>query len=127
MLRTISPVQSQVVTGIETSRSGEMQLEGHAVQASAPGVKRPAEAVLLDMHSIVTNEQCDQRIQSVLTELGFTSRNYLVWDSSWYGLNQGSVLDVTTMNLSDDLVQSKCEMMWNGQEPTLLIERVQGS
>ena len=42
-----------------------------------------------------------------------------------YGLNQGCVLDVTTMYLSDDLVQSKCEMMLNGQKPTSLIWAVQ--
>ena len=41
--------------------------------------------------------------------------------STWFGLHQGFVLDVTTMNLSDDLVQSKCEVMLNGQKPTLLI------
>ena len=71
------------------------------------------------MNSIVTNEQCEQRIQSVVKELEFTDRNSLVENSTWYGLNQGYVLDV--MNSSDDLVQSKCEMMLNGQQPTLLM------
>ena len=65
-------------------------MEGHGVRASAQGVKRLAEAVLqrdfdrrarssndpmpdsdMDMNSIVTSEQCEQRIQSVLIEFGF--------------------------------------------------------
>ena len=73
------------------------------------------------MNSIVTDEQCEQIIQSVLKELGFTVRKNLVQHSTWYERNQASVIDVTTMNLSDELVQSKCEMMLNGQKPTLLI------
>ena len=92
--------------------------KGHDVHASAQGVKRIVEAVLqrvsvrsMDMNSIVTNEQCRQIIQSVLKELGFDDRNYFVEDSTRYGLNQGYVLELTTMNLSGDLVQSKCEMM----------------
>ena len=40
-------------------------------------------------------------------------------DSTWYALNLSDVLDV--MHLSDDLVQSKCEMMLHGQKPTSLI------
>ena len=40
----------------------------------------------------------------------------MVWIES-----KGYVIDVTTMNLSDDLVQSKCKMMLNGQTPRLLI------
>ena len=60
------------------------------------------------MNSIQTNEQRERRIQSVL------GRQNIVMDSNWYGSNQGYVLDVTTMNLIDDLLQSNCEMMFNG-------------
>ena len=103
--------------------SGGMQVEGQATQAPAPGVKRLAEVVVqrdcdtrdrssnepipdsgMDMNSIVTNEQCEQIIQSVLKELGFTVRKNLVENSTWYELNQASVIDVTTMNLSDEPV-----------------------
>ena len=117
-----------------------MQVEGQATQAPAAGVKRFAEIVVqrdsdtrdrssngpipdsgMDMNSIVTNEQCEQIIQSVVKALGFTDRKNLVEHSTWYGLIQASLIDVTTMHLSDELVQSKCEMMWNVQKPTLLI------
>ena len=54
-------------------------------------------------------------------QLGFTGRKNLVGDSTWCGMNHGYVIDVTTMTLSDNVVQSKCEMMSNGQYPTLLI------
>ena len=69
----------------------------------------------MDMISIVANEQCQQRIQAVLNELGFTDRRNFVEDATRYGLNQGFVLDVTTMNLS--------EMMVHGQRTSLLIGR----
>ena len=32
-------------------------------------------------------------------------------DPTWYVLNQCCVIDVTTMSLSDDLVQSKCDVI----------------
>ena len=114
----------------DQSGSVEMQLEGQTVQASAQRVKRLAEAVLhrdsdtrarssnepmpdsgTDMNSIVTKEQCGQRIQSVLKQLGFIDRKNLAEDFTWHGFNQGYVTDVITMILSDDLVQSKSEMM----------------
>ena len=57
------------------------------------------------MNSIVTNEECEQRVQSVRKELGFNDRTDRVEDSTWFGLNRGYVLDVKTMNLSDDLAQ----------------------
>ena len=80
----------------------------------------------MDMNSIVTEEQCEQIIQPVLKELGFTDRKSReAFDR--YELNQASVMDVTTMNLSDELVQSKCDMMLNGQKPTLLIGRSKGA
>ena len=72
-------------------------MEGHAVQASAQGAKRLAEAVLqrdsdtrsrsssdpvpdkdMERNSIVTSESCKQRIQSVLKELGLTDGNNVV-------------------------------------------------
>ena len=59
------------------------------------------------MNSIVTHEQCERRIQAVLKKFGFTDRQNNVVDSTWYGLNQGCGIDVATMNLSDDPVQSK--------------------
>ena len=46
----------------------------------------------MDMNSSVTNEQCEQRIQSVLKELRFTDGKNLVEDATWYGLNQGYVM-----------------------------------
>ena len=104
----------------DQSGSGEMQVEDRAVQASAQGAKRLAEVVLqrdsgarhwscngpmpsgIDMNSIVTTEQCEQRVQSVLKELGEDSTGHR-WD-------EGYVLDVTTMNLSDDLVSAVKEV-----------------
>ena len=56
----------------------------------------------IDMNSIVTTEQCEQRVQSVLKELGEDSTGHR-WD-------EGYVLDVTTMNLSDDLVSAVKEV-----------------
>ena len=72
---------------------GEMRVKGHAVQASAQGVKRPLQAELqrdsetraqspnvpmpdsdMDMNSMVTSEQCEQRIQQVLKVLGLADR-----------------------------------------------------
>ena len=119
----------------DLSCSGDMQVEDHAVEASVQGVKETREAVWqrdsdtrarslndpmpdsgMDMNSIVMNEQCEQRIQSFPTELVFIERNYFVEDSTWYGLNQGCVLGLTTMNLGDDLLQSKCEKMLHGQK-----------
>ena len=46
---------------------------------------------------------------------------------TWYGLNQALVIDVTTMNLSDELVEPKCELMLNGQKPTLFIGGPKGA
>ena len=130
----------------DQSGSGEMQVEGQATQAPAAGVKRFAEVVVqrdcdtrdrssnepipdsdMDMNSILTNEQCEQTIQSVLKDLGFTVRKNLVENSTWYGLIQASVIDVTTMNLIDELVQSKCEMTLQGQKPTLFIGGPKGA
>ena len=68
----------------------------------------------MDMNSIVTTDQCERRIQSVLKELGFTDRKNLVEASTLYGVKQENVIDMTTMNQSDDLVQRRCEMMLNG-------------
>ena len=73
-----------------------------------------------DMNSTATNEQCERRIQSTLKELGFDDRENFVAGSTLYELIQGNVIDVTTMNLVDDLAQSKCEMMLTGQRPSLL-------
>ena len=103
----------------DQSGAGEVQVEGRAVQAPAQAVKRFADAVLqrdsdtrarsshdpmpdsgMDMESIVTNEQCEQEIQSVLKELGFTDRNNFEEASTRYGLNQGHVLGVATTNQS---------------------------
>ena len=64
----------------------------------------------IDMNSVVTNEQCEERIQSVVKTFGFTCRINFVEDSTWCGWIQGYVFDVATMNLSGDLVQSKCEV-----------------
>ena len=69
----------------DESGPGEMQVEDHVLRASAQGVQRFAETVLrrdcdtrarssseplpasgMDVHSIVTNEQREERIQSVL-------------------------------------------------------------
>ena len=88
------------------SDSGEMQVEDQATQAPAPGVKRLAEVFVqrdcdtrdrssnepipdsgMDMNSIVTNEQCEQIIQSVVKELGFTDRKNLVEHSTLYGID----------------------------------------
>ena len=61
----------------------------------------------MDTNSIVTNEQCGQRVESFLKELGFIDRSHFVEESTWCGLNQGYVLDVAMMIQSDDdLVQS---------------------
>ena len=67
------------------------------------------------MNSSVTNEHCEQIDQSVLEELGFTNRTNLVGGFDMVWLNRGYLLDVTTMNLSSGLVQSKCGMMLNGR------------
>ena len=66
-----------------------------------------------DVNGIVKKKRCERGIEPVLKELGSTDRENLVQDSSCYGLNQGYVIDVTKMNLSDYLVPSKCEMMLN--------------
>ena len=89
MFRAIRPVAE--VSGDrhrDQSGSGEMQVEGRAVRASAQGAKRLAEVVLqrdsgtrhwscngpmpsgMDMNSIVTTELSEPRVQSVLKELG---------------------------------------------------------
>ena len=62
-----------------------------------------------------------------MQELGFIDQKNFVEDSTWYGMNRGYVIDVTTMNLSDDLVQSKCETMSDGQKPSLLIGAAKGA
>ena len=74
----------------------------------------------MDMNSTVPNEPREGRIQSVLRELGFTDRNFQE-ESTWFGLNQGYVFDVTTLDLNDELEEWKCEMMLKGQKPTLLM------
>ena len=115
-----------------------MQVEGQALQAPAQGVKRLVEAIFprdsdtrarssnepdsgMDMNSTVTYEQCVRKIQSVQKELGLAVRRNFVEHSTWYGLNQGYVIYVTTMHQSGYLVQSKCVMMLNGPTPTLWI------
>ena len=139
MLRTMSTVQSPSGDGNRAqSGFGKVQVEG---EASAQGVKRRAEALLqrdsdarvrsstepipnsgMHMQKIVTIEQCEQRIQTVLKDLVSVDLGNFVEDSPWYGLElDGYVFDVTTMNLSDDHVQSKCGMMLNGQKPMLLL------
>ena len=58
----------------------------------------------MDMNCTVTKKQCEGRFQPDFEELGYTDRKIFVEGSSQYGLNQGYVIDVTPMNLSDDLV-----------------------
>ena len=87
------------------------------------GCSRKSRTANLDFEAsyvIEPDEKCRRRragIQPVLKELGFIERKNVVEDPTWYRLNQGYVIDVTTMNLSDGLVQSKCEKMLNGPKP----------
>ena len=64
----------------------------------------------MDINSIARSKQCEQIIRSVVNALGFMEPKNLVENSTWYELNEGFVIHVTKMNLSDELVQSKCEM-----------------
>ena len=48
----------------------------------------------MDMNNIVTDEHCEQRVNTVLNELGFSLTEEATW-FGWIGWNQGYVLDVT--------------------------------
>ena len=66
------------------------------------------------MSSVVTNEQCEQINFSVVKELEINDPGNVAEDSTRYGFDQGHVAEVTTMNQT-----TKCEMILNGQKPTL--------
>ena len=59
------------------------------------------------MNSLVTNEHYDRIVNTVLNELDLAERKNLTEESIRFGLNPGYALDLTPMDLSSELVQTK--------------------
>ena len=82
----------------------------------------------MDMNNIVLDEQRERRINIVLKKVGFVEQQRFTQEATWFGLNLRHALDLTAaspdgkpMDLSDERVQAKCEMLLDLQKPTLLI------